>query len=319
MHRESLILFALLLLLLLSLFWIRSSRHSREVTTPANPKIPRPLRPRFPDDCPFYCAQTPSAAATDPPSPWNHVKSRRGRRKRIDTEGYACTNPKCRYCGITDAGIHALVGYGSHGKNERIQDIRCQACGCKFTTRRDTPLYRLKTSPRRIGEVLSALAEGLDVAAAVRVFGRAEATIQRWLTRSGMHARSLHRHLFRSLHLWHIQLDELKRVCFIHDVLHASVNVDYNLRRQGKRFLADLFFIRQWKDLMSPRAHIERHFAWMKRYFGLKNFRVQGYLAVTQFVFRVYIAALIVAFAATRCQRPELATSRSKVLAFVNT
>lgn len=106
---------------------------------------------------------------------------------------------------------------------------------------------------------------------------------------------------------------------FIHDVLHASVNVDYNLRRQGKRFLADLFFIRQWKDLMSPRAHIERHFAWMKRYFGLKNFRVQGYLAVTQFVFRVYIAALIVAFAATRCQRPELATSRSKVLAFVNT
>jgi hypothetical protein len=106
---------------------------------------------------------------------------------------------------------------------------------------------------------------------------------------------------------------------FVRNILHASINVDYNLRRQGKRFLADLFFIRQWRDLMSPRAHIERHFAWLKRYFGLKYFRVQGYLAVTQFVFRVYIAALIVAFIAARCQRPELATSRLKVLAFVNT
>jgi hypothetical protein len=106
---------------------------------------------------------------------------------------------------------------------------------------------------------------------------------------------------------------------FVHDVLHASVNIDYNLRRQGKRFLADLFFVRQWRDLMSPRANIERHFAWMKRYFGLKYFRVQGYLAVTQFVFRVYIAALAVAFIAVRHQRPELATSRLKVLAFVNT
>jgi len=106
---------------------------------------------------------------------------------------------------------------------------------------------------------------------------------------------------------------------FVRTVLHASVNVDYNLRRQGKHFLAELFFIRQWQDLMNPRTNIERHFAWMKRYFGLKYFRVQGYLAVTQFVFRVYIAALIVAFIAARCQRPELATSRLKVLAFVNT
>jgi hypothetical protein len=42
----------------------------------------------------------------------------------------------------------------------------------------------------------------------------------------------------------------------------------------GTCFLADLFFIRQWRNLMSPRANIERHFAWMKRYFGLKYFHV---------------------------------------------
>lgn len=106
---------------------------------------------------------------------------------------------------------------------------------------------------------------------------------------------------------------------FVHTVLGASVNVDYNLRRKGKRFLATLFFLRQWRDVMGPRANIERHFAWVKRYFGLRYFRVQRYRAVTQFVFRVYIAVLLVAFIAARHQRPELACSRCKVLAFVNT
>ena len=41
----------------------------------------------------------------------------------------------------------------------------------------------------------------------------------------------------------------------IRNVPHASVNVDYDLRRCGKRFLATLFFIRQWRDLMSPRTN----------------------------------------------------------------
>jgi hypothetical protein len=59
------------------------------------------------------------------------------------------------------------------------------------------------------GEVLSALAEGLDAAAAVRVFGHGEGTIARWQTRAGRHADRLHDHLFRRLHLPHIHLDEI--------------------------------------------------------------------------------------------------------------
>jgi hypothetical protein len=101
---------------------------------------------------------------------------------------------------------------------------------------------------------------------------------------------------------------------FVRNVLHASVNVDYNLHRQGKHFLADLFFIRQWRDLMSLRADIECHIAWMKRYLGLQHSHIHGYFAMTQFVFQIYIATLIAAFTAVRYQRPELATSRSKVL-----
>jgi len=45
------------------------------------------------------------------------------------------------------------------------------------------------------------------------------------------------------------------------------------------------FFLSQWKRLVIyPRTDIERHFAWMKRYFGLKYFQCFTLLRVTQFV-----------------------------------
>jgi hypothetical protein len=39
----------------------------------------------------------------------------------------------------------------------------------------------------------------------------------------------------------------------------------------GEGKLAALFFLEQWlRFVIYPRTDIERHFAWMKRYFGLK-------------------------------------------------
>jgi IS1 family transposase len=142
--------------------------------------------------------------------PWRELKSRRGAPKRIATDGFACPNPACDYFRLTDAEVHALVGDGRHGTYERIQTFRCQACGVTFSARRDTPLYRLKTSPQRIGEVLTALSEGLDIAAAERVFGHRHATITTWLTRAGAHGATLHDRCFRNLSLLHLQLDELR-------------------------------------------------------------------------------------------------------------
>jgi hypothetical protein len=108
---------------------------------------------------------------------WREVKSRRGAPKRIHTEGFACPNQQCSYFGITDAHVHALVGDGKHGRAERIQTFRCQACHTTFTARRNTALYRLKTPSNQIAMVLTALAEGLDPSAAERVFGYRQATI----------------------------------------------------------------------------------------------------------------------------------------------
>ena len=72
--------------------------------------------------------------------------------------------------------------------------------------------HRSSACARRpgVGEVLSALAEGLDVGAAVRVFGHGEATITRWRDSAGQHARRLHERLVRHLHLPHVQVDEIR-------------------------------------------------------------------------------------------------------------
>lgn len=58
---------------------------------------------------------------------WQLRKGWGGRKKKIETEGYFCPNKSCEYYGITDEHIHALVGYGSHGRQEVVQDFKCQA------------------------------------------------------------------------------------------------------------------------------------------------------------------------------------------------
>jgi IS1 family transposase len=174
------------------------------------PRRTRLLRPQTPADCPVCRSRepVPLSAPRDPP-PWATLKSRRGRPKRLATEGFACPEPTCLYYGVTAAQVHALVGDGPHGRRERIQTLRCQAGRTTFSARRETPLYQLKTPSARIGEVLTALAEGLDVSAATRVFGHDHATITRWVTRAAAHSIRWHERWLRHLVLPHLQLDEV--------------------------------------------------------------------------------------------------------------
>jgi hypothetical protein len=102
---------------------------------------------------------------------------------------------------------------------------------------------------------------------------------------------------------------------FIREVLHATFVIDYNLRKSGKKFLATLFFLSQWKHHLGKRSVIERFFAFAKRYYRLKYFQVFGMVKVTQHVFAVYIAMLLVAQVAHLYQRDEWALSPSRVLA----
>jgi hypothetical protein len=93
--------------------------------------------------------------------------------------------------------------------------------------------------------------------------------------------------------------------------------IDYQLRRLGKRFLATLFFLDQWRRLRAPRTAAERCFAFLKRYYGLKYFQVTGWEAVWRSALLIHTAMLAVAVIAYRLDRPDLMTSRAHVLAFV--
>ena len=220
-------------LLWLNLSWL-IAYHLSQLTsgTPrarSEPRIPKPLTPRSEDDCPHCRTHTARSTrlrpADPPPPPWPTLKSPRGRKKSINTDGYACLNAHCPYRLITNARVHALVGDGFHGHgHDHIPDLRCQTCDRKFSARRDTALYRLRTRPcptrhwrvggppdaaEVIGLVLALLAEGVAPDALQRVFGIRETTQRLWLTRAGLHAQTLHDHFSHGLQLAHIQLDEL--------------------------------------------------------------------------------------------------------------
>jgi hypothetical protein len=78
------------------------------------PKRIRRLRPRMPDDC-STCRLSSIQPLAVPPlavHPWREGRSRRGVPRWVPNDGDACRRPGCRYRGITDARIHALVADG---------------------------------------------------------------------------------------------------------------------------------------------------------------------------------------------------------------
>jgi transposase-like protein/IS1 family transposase len=202
-HFSNIVLLVVILILLrphLRRWWRRLREHWRE-------RQPRRWQPASPHDCVLCCGQVNLEVIQHRDViPYHQTKSPRGRKKLVATRGYACPNPDCAYCGITDDTIHALVGYGRHN---RIPRFKCQACGKVFTSRMGTPLYYLKTSPERVEMVLWFLAEGVDVSVMVRFTGHADTTIARWLERMGSHSQVWHNQLFRDLIFVVLQLDEL--------------------------------------------------------------------------------------------------------------
>ncbi len=134
----------LLVVALTWLTWIWRRQHAQGRTAAVTTTVQRLLKPRTPEAC-LACRQlvatsTPTTPLHPPVTPWRELKSRRGAPKRIDTAGFACPNRVCAYYRITDAQVHALVGDGTHGRCERRETLRCQACDATFSTRRGYPL-----------------------------------------------------------------------------------------------------------------------------------------------------------------------------------
>jgi transposase-like protein/IS1 family transposase len=195
------------LFIVLYLLYPRICRLIRQLRERWKDHRPLQWRPKSPEDCPHCCnGVTLSVVKHKDVIPYSQVKSPRGRKKSVPTQGYACPNPDCQYCGIIDTAVHALVGYGTQCGSQRF---KCQACGKVFTSRVNTPLYYLKTEPEEVEFVLLFLAEGVDASVLVRYTGRTERTVSRWLQRMGQHSVSWHDMLFRHLVIGFVQMDEL--------------------------------------------------------------------------------------------------------------
>jgi transposase-like protein len=208
LDRLLLILFAVLFLRVAwQLYVPRFRRRWKRVKA----RLPRRWKPRSPKDCPHCCQglSLESRPVQREVEPYAERKSTRGRKKETSTAGFACLNPLCDFFGITDDQVHALVGNGKRGIKGDIQHFRCQWCRTDFSSRRNTPLYYLKTAPDRIEMVLWLMAEGVDISVMVRYTGHAESTISRWLQRMGAHSTLLHNRYFQGLVLNFVQLDEL--------------------------------------------------------------------------------------------------------------
>jgi hypothetical protein len=178
-------------------------------------KRARVLHPHTPDHCSVcrHAAPAPSSLAhyrKPGVLPWRQRKDPRGKKKKLDTTGYACDNSACDYYGNTESDFHAVVGKGAHGQAERIRDVLCQACSHSHSVRFGTPLYRLCTSSTEVSRVLAAGARGLTLADLHALFGHSEFTLRAWHTRVADHARRLHTHFAHDLRLPHVQLDELR-------------------------------------------------------------------------------------------------------------
>jgi hypothetical protein len=141
----AILVFCLELYRLLRGYWIqRILKKKREARKLRKPRV---MKPKSERDCPFCMEEKGKQGSSQPgiPMAWGLRKSCGGPKKKIPTTGFFCPNRDCEYYGITDENIHALVGYGYHGKQELIRDFKCQACRKKFTSQKNTVLYRLKT------------------------------------------------------------------------------------------------------------------------------------------------------------------------------
>jgi hypothetical protein len=145
LDNDLLILFAILIILVeiyqkLRQTWLRHLLSQKKKAKRL--RKPAVLRPKSERDCRFWQADQgkSKAAEREAPISWRLRKGQGGPKQTVTTGGYFCPNQSCEYYGIAEEQTPARVGYGRHGMHAEIRDFKCQACGKKFTARRNTML-----------------------------------------------------------------------------------------------------------------------------------------------------------------------------------
>lgn len=210
---EQILIVLLAILVIASIWRLWFWRNGRRKTIQTGHPFPfwRRWKPSDPSRCECCVAEAEPSDVLEPRptvEAWSAYKSKRGRKKVIDSSGHCCPNSVCRYHLNPDAAVHALASNGRHGR----QDIRqwvCQACGTYVSERHDTPLSNLKHLPDDVADTLSLLNRGVSQADTAEHHHHDPRTVRSWLKRAAAQAMRIHDLYFRNLSLGHIQLDEL--------------------------------------------------------------------------------------------------------------
>ncbi len=108
-------------------------------------------------------------------------------------------NPQELYCPNMDCAARGQVGKGNiHTHSLKDQRCICDVCEQTFATTRGTILYRLRSDPQLVIQVITLLAYGCPIQAIVKAFGLDERTVCDWHRRAGQHCQSVHEHLVES-------------------------------------------------------------------------------------------------------------------------
>jgi IS1 family transposase len=126
--------------------------------------------------------------------------------RTVDIEQHFCPNPRCGYYGWTGLGNLRANGHPSRG---RWRQFHCTVRGGYFLETYGTPLYGKRVRPELLVWVVGAVAEGLGIRAAARVFAVDPNTVLVWLTEVADHAATFSGYFLHHLRVTQVQLDEL--------------------------------------------------------------------------------------------------------------
>jgi transposase-like protein len=131
-----------------------------------------------------------------PPPPLS--APRRGRPRTVDTQHSYCPNKTCAYYGWVGRGNIRANG---HPGRKTWRQLHCVACDTYFLETYGTLFYGKPHPAERLVQVVTALAEGLGIRAAARVFAVDPNTVLAWLSETSAHLVAFSRSLLHDVHV----------------------------------------------------------------------------------------------------------------------
>jgi IS1 family transposase/transposase-like protein len=193
-----------------SLRWVWRQRHAAtsHATTRATKRPPahKPFPGRIHKPSCATCEDGAQEQAQVPPAAPSPMVTRRGCPRTVDTQHHFCPSPHCAYYGWVGCGNVRANGHPNSG---RWRQLQCVACRTYFLETHGTPLHGTRVAPELVVWAVSALAEGLGIRTAARVFEVDPNTVLRWLVEAADHLQTVSRHFLHDVHVTQVQLDEL--------------------------------------------------------------------------------------------------------------